>query len=123
MPLSASILSDNLWNNLSLKFNNARLEAHYKKHIFPRLLTQSRLALLLIAMMYELYGVLDYLLAPQNLLGQIAVIRTTTTFIILVVFVLTFFKFFRKYNQLILTSVSYTHLDVYKRQTGALHFK
>ncbi|MGB2832160.1 MAG: GGDEF domain-containing protein [Methylotenera sp.] len=103
MPLSASILSDNLWNNLSLKFNNARLEAHYKKHIFPRLLTQSRLALLLIAMMYELYGVLDYLLAPQNLLGQIAVIRTTTTFIILVVFVLTFFKFFRKYNQLILT--------------------
>ena len=105
MPLSASILSNTLWSKFSLKFNNLRLEAHYKKHIFPRLLTQSRLALLLIAMMYELYGILDFLLAPKDLLGQIAMIRTSTTFIILVVFGLTFFRIFRKYNQQILTLV------------------
>lgn len=103
MPLSASLLSDNLWSNLSLQFKNSRLEAHYKKHIMPRVLTQSRLALLLIAMMYELYGILDYLLAPQQLLGQITVIRSATTFIILFIFTLTFFRIFRKYHQGILT--------------------
>ncbi len=103
MPLSASLLSDNLWSNLSLQFKNTRLEAHYKKHIMPRLLTQSRLALLLIAMMYELYGVLDYLLAPQQLLERITVIRSATTFTILFIFTLTFFRVFRKYHQAILT--------------------
>lgn len=103
MPLSAAILSDNLWSNFSLQFHNSRLEAHYRKHILPRILTQSRLALLLIAMMYELYGILDYLLAPQQLLEKITVIRSATTFIILLIFSLTFFRIFRKYHQVILT--------------------
>ncbi|MGB4811083.1 MAG: GGDEF domain-containing protein [Methylophilaceae bacterium] len=66
-------------------------------------MTQSRLALLLIAMMYELYGILDYLLAPQQLLEKITVIRSATTFIILLIFSLTFFRIFRKYHQVILT--------------------
>ena len=95
MPLSASMLGDSVWNKFSLKFNNSRLEAHYKKYIFPRLLKQSRLSLLLIAMMYELYGVLDYLLAPQNLLSQITFIRSATTFVVLAIFILTFFKVFK----------------------------
>ncbi len=103
MPLSASMLSNPLWNKFSLHFNNTRLEAHYKKHIFPRILNQSRLALLLIAMLYELYGILDYLLAPKNLLGQITVIRSATTFVILFIFALTFFRVFKKYHQQLLT--------------------
>ena len=103
MPLSASLLSNPVWSNFSLQFDNSRLEAHYKKHILPRVLTQSRLALLLIAMMYELYGVLDYLLAPEQLLGQITVIRSATTFMILFIFSLTFLRVFRKYHQVILT--------------------
>lgn len=103
MPLSASMLGDSVWNKFSLKFNNSRLEAHYKKYIFPRLLKQSRLSLLLIAMMYELYGVLDYLLAPQNLLSQITFIRSATTFVVLAIFILTFFKVFKKHHQTLLT--------------------
>jgi diguanylate cyclase (GGDEF)-like protein len=97
------MLGDSVWNKFSLKFNNSRLEAHYKKYIFPRLLKQSRLSLLLIAMMYELYGVLDYLLAPQNLLSQITFIRSATTFVVLAIFILTFFKVFKKHHQTLLT--------------------
>lgn len=105
MPLSSSILSNTQWHKLSLKFRNLRLEAHYNRYIFPRLIKQSRLALLLGALMYEVYGVLDYMLVPKEILGQIATIRLSTTFIILFIYGLTFFKFFKKFNQHLLVFV------------------
>ncbi|MBA3696847.1 MAG: hypothetical protein H0W85_08875 [Methylotenera sp.] len=105
MPLSESILSNTGWNKFSLKFENLRLEAHYKTHTFPRLLSQSRLALILGALMYEMYGVLDHLLVSKNILNRIEFIRISTTFAIMVVFGLTFTKYYRKYNQLLLISI------------------
>ena len=105
MPLSESILSNTSWNKFSLKFKNLRLEAHYKKHTFPRLLTQSRLALLLGALMFEVYGVLDFLLIPKELLGKVTLIRTSAAAIILMMFGLTFLRLFKRYNQQILAFV------------------
>lgn len=105
MPLSESILSNTLWNKFSLKFENLRLEAHYKKHTFPRMLAQSRLALILGALMYEMYGVLDFLLVPKNIIDKIEFIRITTTFAIMFVFGLTYTKCFKKYNQALLISI------------------
>ena len=105
MPLSSSILSNTQWHKLSLKFKHARLEAHYKHYIFPRLIKQSRLALLLGAMMYEIYGILDFMLVPKEILSQIATIRVTTTFTILLIYGLTFFKGFKKFNQHLLIFV------------------
>lgn len=64
---------------------------------------QSRLALLLGAMMYEIYGVLDYMLVSQELIALIFVIRLSTTCSILLVFALSFSRLFRKYSQQILS--------------------
>lgn len=105
MPLSESILSNSRWSEYSLTFENSRLEAHYKHHTFPRLLSQARLALLLGAMMYEMYGILDFLLVAKTALSQITVIRTVTTFTILIVFGITFLRAFKRYTQQILTFI------------------
>lgn len=102
MPLSESILSNTTWNKFSLKFNNLRLEAHYKTHTFPRILTQSRLALVLGILMYEMYGILDSLLVPKNVLHQIEFIRSTTTIALLILFGLSYTRFYKKYHQLLL---------------------
>jgi diguanylate cyclase len=105
MPLCESILCNSRWSEYSLIFNNSRLEAHYKHYSFPRLLSQARLALLLGAMMYEMYGILDFLLISRSVLSQITMIRSITTFTILVVFGLTFLKAFKRYPQQILTFI------------------
>lgn len=105
MPLSESILSNTAWNKFSLKFENVRLEAHYKTHTAPRLLSQSRLALILGALMYEMYGILDFLLVPKNIIDKIEFIRICTTFAIIIVFGLSFTKYYKKYNQALLISI------------------
>lgn len=105
MPISESILSNNRWSEYSLIFHNSRLEAHYKHHAFPRVLSQARLALLLGAMMYEMYGILDFLLVAKSVLSQVTIIRTITTFTILAVFGITFLKVFRRYTQPILSFI------------------
>lgn len=105
MPLSESILNNTLWNKFSLKFNNLRLEAHYQKHTFPQLLIHTRLALLLGAIMYETYGILDFLLIPKEMLIKITMIRVLTTMIILMVFGLTFSRAFKKYHQQMLAFI------------------
>ncbi|HSI43333.1 MAG TPA: GGDEF domain-containing protein [Methylotenera sp.] len=105
MPLSESILSNTAWNKFSLRFESARLEAHYKTHTAPRLLAQSRLALILGALMYEMYGILDFLLVPKNIIDKIEFIRISTTFAIIFVFGLSFTKHYKKYNQALLVSI------------------
>lgn len=105
MPLSESMLINNRWSEYSLSFKNSRLEAHYKHYSFPRLLSQARLALLLGAMMYEMYGILDFLLVAKSMLSQVTFIRTITTFMILSVFGITFLKVFKRYPQQILAFI------------------
>lgn len=105
MPLSESILSNTTWNKFSLKFNNLRLEAHYKTHSFPRILSQSRLALVLGILMYEMYGILDSLLVPKNVLHKIEFIRSTTTIALLILFGLSYTKFYKKHHQSLLIAI------------------
>jgi diguanylate cyclase len=52
-----------------------------------------------------MYGILDYLLVAKNIIDKIEFIRITTTFAIIVVFGLTFTKYFKKYNQALLISI------------------
>ena len=105
MPLSESILNNISWNKFTLKFINSRLEAHYLQRSYPSLLIHSRIALLLGAIIYQIYGILDYLLIPPEKVGEIIVIKTFTTFVLLTVFGLTFLRVFKKYNQDILCFV------------------
>lgn len=103
MPLCDSILGNNRWSILSLKFLHPRLEAHYRKYNLNSVLIQSRLALLLGAMLYEIYGVLDYILVSEELIALIFAIRLSTTCSILLVFALSFSRLFRKYSEQILS--------------------
>lgn len=105
MPLSESILSNTSYNKFSLKFTNVRLEAHYQQRSYPSLLKHSRVALLLGAIIYQIYGVLDYLLIPPEGIGEIIIIKTVTTIGLLSVFGLTFLKVYKKYNQQILSFI------------------
>ena len=105
MPLSESILSNTTWNKFSLKFNNLRLEAHYQTHTFPRILSQSRLALVLGILMYEMYGILDSLLVPKDVLYKIEYIRSTTTIALLILFGLSYIRFYKKHHQVLLIAI------------------
>ena len=99
MPLSASILSNTKWHKFTLVFNSERLEAHYTKYIRQELTKHIRIALLLGIVMYEIYGILDFLLVPKEILGKIATIRIANSFLLLVIYGTTFLKIFKKYNQ------------------------
>jgi len=103
MPLAASILSNTRLCPYSLRFYSARLEAHFHRNQYPRLLKNIRLALLLGALVYEVYGVLDFLLVPKTLLNEVALIRISSTAMILTVYGLSFLKLFKKYHQPLLT--------------------
>lgn len=103
MPLAASILSNTRLCPYSLRFYSGRLEAHFHRNQYPRLLKNIRLALLLGALVYEVYGVLDFLLVPKTLLNEVALIRISSTAMILTVYGISFLKLFKKYHQPLLT--------------------
>ncbi len=105
MPLSESILNNISSDKFSLKFINLRLEAHYQQRSYPGLLIHSRIALLLGAIIYQIYGVLDYLLIPPEEVGEVIIIKTFITSVLLMIFGLTFLRIFKKYNQNILCSI------------------
>jgi diguanylate cyclase (GGDEF)-like protein len=57
-------------------------------------------------MIYEIYGVLDYMLLSAEIITQVAIMRLLTTLSILTVFGVTFCRIFRKYNERILSVVT-----------------
>ena len=106
MPLCESLLTNTKWNNCTLRFTHHRLELHYKKHQFNNVLMQSRLALLLGALIYGIYGIFDYMLLSKQVIAPVAVIRLFTTAAILIIFLITFFRSYRKHSEKILSLIT-----------------
>lgn len=106
MPLCESLLTNTKWNNCTLRFAHRRLEQHYKKHQFNNVLMQSRLALLLGALIYGIYGMFDYMLLSKEVIASVTIIRLLTTSSILVVFLITFSRSYRKYSEKILSLIT-----------------
>ncbi len=66
----------------------------------------ARLALLLGALIYELYGILDYILLSADVIAEVAQMRLFTTFAILSVYGVSFLRFFRKYYEKLLSLIT-----------------
>jgi len=66
----------------------------------------ARLALLLGALVYAVYGILDYMLLSADVIGQVTTIRLFTTFFILATFCITFFRSYRKNSEKILCLIA-----------------
>lgn len=66
----------------------------------------SRLALLLGAMTYALYGILDHMMLSADIVAEVMKIRLFTTLAILSVFAMTFLRLYRKYYEKLLSFIT-----------------
>jgi diguanylate cyclase (GGDEF)-like protein len=102
MPISQRLLQSASLNKWTLRFKNERLESLYRHHTLPGLRRQARIALLVGAIIYGLYGFLDSLFVPPEAVIQVWYIRTMVIMLAFAVFALTFYKRFGRLNQLLL---------------------
>jgi diguanylate cyclase (GGDEF)-like protein len=103
MPISSDLLRTATLNKYTLKFTSERLEAFYRQYTLPSLRRQARIALLVGASMYGLYGFLDGVLVPPGAVLKVWYIRTMVVMLAFAVFGLTFYRKFSKSNQLLLS--------------------
>lgn len=103
MPISSDLLRTAALNKYTLGFTSDRLEALYRHYTLPGLRRQARIALLVGATLYSLYGFLDSLFVPQQAVVKIWYIRTMVIMLAFAVFGLTFYRRFSRSNQLLLS--------------------
>ncbi|MCB5184529.1 GGDEF domain-containing protein [Methylobacillus gramineus] len=106
MPISQNLLWSASLRKWTLNFQNDRLEALYQLYAIPSLRRYSRVALLVGAIMYMLYGLLDPLFVIPEAVISVWYIRTMVVMLFFAVFGLTFYRQFVKYNQFLLGVVS-----------------
>lgn len=102
MPIGSNLLQTAALNKYTLNFTNERLEALYRHYTLPNLRRQARIALLVGAIMYGLYGFLDTVLVPPEAVIKVWYIRTMVIMLAFAVFGLTFYRRFSRSNQLLL---------------------
>ena len=83
----------------TLRFKAKRLELYYWLYALPRLKQQARIALMVGAVMYGLYGFLDVLFLPAEAVLKVWYIRSGVILLALGAFCFTFFKRFGRYSQ------------------------
>ena len=103
MPISSDLLRNAALNKYTLGFTSGRLEAFYRHYTLPGLRRQARIALLVGAIMYSLYGFLDNLFVPQPVVIKIWYVRTMVIMLAFSVFGLTFYRRFSRANQFLLS--------------------
>lgn len=103
MPISTDLLRSATLNKYRLVFTSDRLEAFYRHYTLPSLRRQARIALLVGAIMYSLYGFLDGLFVPPQAVIKVWYIRTMVIMLAFAVFGLTFYRRFSRSNQLLLS--------------------
>jgi serine phosphatase RsbU (regulator of sigma subunit) len=89
-----------------LKFNDAELEKEFINDYYDKSLMTVRIALIIGIILYSLFAILDILLAPLSKTGILFIRFAIVSPGLLIVFILTFFKFFRKYMQPILMFIT-----------------
>ena len=102
MPISQRLLQSASLDKWTLRFKSKRLESLYRHHTLPGLRRQARIALLVGAIIYGLYGFLDSLFVPPEAVIKVWYIRTMVITLVFAVFALTFYKRFARSNQLVL---------------------
>lgn len=103
MPISSELLRKAVLNKYTLHFTSERLEAFYRHYTLPTLRRQARIALLVGAIMYGMYGFLDTLFVPSEAVVKVWYIRTMVIMLAFAIFGLTFYRRFARSNQLLLS--------------------
>ena len=103
MPISSELLRKAVLNKYTLHFTSERLEAFYRHYTLPSLRRQARIALLVGAIMYGMYGFLDSLFVPPEAVVKVWYIRTMVIMLAFAVFGMTFYRRFSRSNQLLLS--------------------
>lgn len=106
MPISQNLLWSASLRKWTLSFQNERLEALYQLYAMPSLRRHSRLALLVGAVMYMLYSLLDPLFVTTEAIVSVWYIRTMVVMLFFAVLGLSFYRQFVRYHQLLLALVS-----------------
>lgn len=106
MPISQNLLWSASLRKWTLSFQNERLEALYQLYAMPSLRRHSRLALLVGAVMYMLYSLLDPLFVTPEAIVSVWYIRTMVVMLFFAVLGLSFYRQFVRYHQLLLALVS-----------------
>ena len=99
MLIGQNLLEHSSLQKWTLRFKTKRLELHYRIYALPRLRQQARIALVVGAVMYGLYGFLDVLFLPADAVLKVWYIRTGVILLALAAFCFTFFKKFGRYSQ------------------------
>lgn len=89
-----------------LKFNNPLLEKEFLDDYYHKSLMTVRVALILGAVLYSIFGILDILIAPLSKTGILFIRFAVVTPGLLAALVLSFFDIFRKYMQPVLMAVT-----------------
>src|SRR5690606_32717148 len=88
-----------------LEFKNERLETFYRQYALRHLRRQARTALLVGAILYGLYSLLDVLFVPAEAIIKVWYVRMLVILIAFGVLLLTFYRRFVRYNQYLLALV------------------
>lgn len=102
MLIGQNLLEHSSLHKWTLRFKTRRLELHYCLYALPRLRQQARIALVVGAVMYGLYGFLDVLFLPADAVLKVWYIRSGVILLALAALCFTFFKKYERYSQLCL---------------------
>lgn len=105
MPISKHLLQSAALQQWTLSFQNERLEAFYQQYVLRTLVRQARVALLVGAIIYGLYSLLDFLFVPADVIVKIWYVRMLVILIAFGALMLTFYRRFMRHNQLLLAAV------------------
>lgn len=87
-------------NLLTLGFHDSATEMAFVRHILPRLRLQGRAAIILGTIIYFLYGAVDHLFVPADLLDEVWQVRVLALIVPAGVLILSYLPWFERYNQL-----------------------
>ena len=99
MPISKHLLQSAVLHRWTLNFKNERLESFYRQYALRRLRRQARIALLVGAILYGLYSLLDIMFVPAEAVVKVWYVRMLVILIAFAVLLLTFYRRFVRYNQ------------------------
>lgn len=106
MSLSQDLLGTAASHKWKLRFEDEPLEADYQAYTHPSLRRHARLALLVGATMYMLYGLLDPLFVKPEVFVHVWYIRIMVVMLFCAVFWISFSEYFSRNNQLLLSVVA-----------------
>lgn len=105
MPISKHLLQSAAMHQWTLNFKSERLESFYRQYALRTLRRQARIALLVGAIIYGLYSLLDVLFVPAEAIVKIWYIRMIVILTAFGVLMLTFYRRFVRHNQMMLAFV------------------